>query len=433
MKYRWLTTVGLTATVCVFSVAGCSDDDKDMTDNGGSTGLAGSNAGAKTGGTSSGGNASGGKPNGGNASGGTSLAGSLSGGTANGGNTTGGTAAAGGSMVGGAGGAAGAGGADGGSGGDGGVLIEETLLYDFETDAQGWTSDGQGVTIGVSGTQVVTGAQALKATLPELGNDASRMIAIDKPLLWPGTVVKVHVWIPAGTDGLYLQVFSLSNNWAKFDVDGNARPINIVRGGWTTIEYTVPNIFPGGLQRLGIQLGVGQAGASFAGGDIFIDSVTVGGGTQSCEGNDTGTFGFEADVGPWKLDAPQTDTVVTQSTAKAKTGTGSMQVAFAGVPAGTDRIVRIESPTTYCSDQVTVNFWTPLGSDGLTAQLFVQGNNWADFFASPVPTITQGDWTELKFTVPAIGPGGIQALGLLFKNTGAAAFTGNVYVDDVSW
>jgi hypothetical protein len=446
MKYRWLPTVGCAATLCAFSLAGCSDDNETTGNEGGSS-MGGSKAGTSTGASSSGGSANGGKPSGGSANGGSATAGTGTGGTSSAGTSGGGAAGSttGGSATGGTavGGSSMGGASDGGAGGEGGEpgTVDEVMLFDFETDIQGWKSDDASILFATSEAQFVTGKQSLKVTMPAIGNDKNSLIGVDSPPLWPGAAVKLHVWVPAGDDALYIQGFTLSNSWKKFDADGNARPINVNRGGWTDIEYTVPNTFPGGLQRLGIQVGVGATGTPFAGGDIYLDSITYTGGVAKCEGAGAGSFGFEADAEPWKLDAPHADTAVSQSTDKAKAGTGSMKIALTDLPATTDRIVRIEAPNVYCSQEVTVNVWTPLGSDGVTVQVFAQANNWASFFASPVPTTTRGDWTQIKYTIPAVdengkpavGPAGMQALGLLIKNTTNAAFSGNIYVDDVSW
>lgn len=404
------TTSGGNATAGTTAVAGSATTAGSATGgNAGTTGVAGSggHAGTATAGTA-----------------GTATAGSA-------GNATGGTGgAAGGSSEGGAGGA----------GGEGGAADEETLLYDFETGVDGWA--GTDVVVSSDAAQFVTGAKGLKVVVPALAASATRSVAVGKPLLWPGTKVVMHVWTPAGTDTLWVQAYSQVNNWKTWDVTGNAA-VTLVRGGWTTLTYTVPQIFPGGLQSLGIQIGAGDS--AFPGGDFYVDSITVSGGVESCSGTGTGDYGFEtADIAPWEIDgnpaspAPA-DTAIVQDATKAKAGTGSLKVSFTALAEGTElspaaRRVFAYAPTAYCTDEITLNVWAPAGSEAVTFQGFTQSDNYATWNAAAVPaTITRDGWTELKVTVPAdVGPGGLQRIGVQFLNSGAA-YTGDFYVDAVSW
>jgi hypothetical protein len=76
----------------------------------------------------------------------------------------------------------------------------------------------------------------------------------------------------------------------------------------------------------------------------------------------------------------------------------------------------------------------PAGSEAITFQAFSQFNNYAGWnAAAPPATITRDGWTEQKYTVPAVGPGGLQIVGVQINNTGANPFTGDVYIDDISW
>jgi hypothetical protein len=419
-------------------LVGCSDDPAPVvTGNAGSatggnttagtTGVAGS---ATTAGTSAGGNAGTAGTTG--VAGSAGHAGSASGGnagTAGGGGTAG---SAGNSTEGGAGGA----------GGEGGASEEPTLLYDFETDVEGWAGDTVDVVVSSDATQFVTGAKSLKFVIPALAASTTHTVAVAKPLLWPGTKVVFHVWVPAGTDTLWVQAYSQVNNWKTWNTEGNA-PTTLVRGGWTTITYTVPQIFPGGLQSLGIQVGAGDS--AFPGGDFYLDSVTIQGGVEECAGAGTGEYGFEtADITPWEVDGnpaspAEADTALAQATTPVKAGTGSLEVAFTALAAGTPeapaaRRVFAYGPSAYCTDEVTLNVWAPAGSEAVTFQAFTQSDNYDTWNAALVPaTITRDGWTELKVTVPAdVGPGGLQRVGVQFLNTGAA-YTGDFYIDGVSW
>jgi hypothetical protein len=432
MKTRWFTALGLVTLGSASALGGCSDDPSKGAGSAGSGGSGGS--GGATAGTSSAGSLS----TSGNASGGS--AGSAAAGSATSGSSSGGTAGAAGSA--GAGGTAGSAGGSGeggsGEGGEGGATDGPTLVYDFETDAQGWASEGEGVVVTTDAAQKVTGEKSLKVTVPALAPDTNRNVAVTQPLFWPGTVLTLHVYSPAGTDGLWLQAYTQSNNWDTWDTAGNAA-VSLVRGGWTTLTYTVPETFPGGLQALGIQLGVDPAGVAFAGGDFYIDSITAQGGTESCTGTGEGSYGFETDLSAWTLDGTPTDTVIAQSTDEANTGTGSLKVSFTALPAGTvteptSRRIRIEKPVAYCTQEVTLNVWMPPGSESILFQGYAQFDNYAGWnAAAPPAAITRDGWTEQKYTLPAIGAGGLQLLGVQIMNTGEETFTGDVYIDDVSW
>lgn len=440
-----MSTVGLAASATALALVGCSDDPAPA--------VTGGTAGSATGGSSAagttgvGGTATTTAGTTGVAGTATTSAGTSTGGSASAGTGTGGQA---GTATAGSGGSAGGGGtagsagnsSQGGTAGGGGAGNEPTLLYDFETDAQGWAGDSVDVAVSSDAAQFVTGAKSLKVVVPAMAAMGTHAVAVGKPELWPGTVVVMHVWTPAGTDTLWLQAYSQVNNWKTWDTTGNAATA-LVRGGWTTINYTVPQTFPGGLQSLGIQVGAGDS--AFPGGDFYVDSVTVQGGVESCTGVGTGTYDFEtAAIEPWEVDgnpaSPATpDTTLAQATTQAKAGAGSLKVSFAALPegtpaAGTARRVYAYGPSAFCGDEVTLNVWAPAGSEALTFQAFSQSDNYATWDAAAIPaTITRGGWTELKVTVPAtVGPGGLQRVGVQFLNTGAA-FTGDVYIDGVSW
>jgi hypothetical protein len=120
-------------------------------------------------------------------------------------------------------------------------------------------------------------------------------------------------------------------------------------------------------------------------------------------------------------------------------GAGSWKVAFTGLPAPasgaqTSRRVYINGPNIYCGQVATVHVYLPPGSDGLTFQVFSNYNNYAQFGATGPASVTRDAWNSYAYTVPSnVGPGGIQRLGIQFLWSGTAAFTGNVYIDDITW
>ena len=94
----------------------------------------------------------------------------------------------------------------------------------------------------------------------------------------------------------------------------------------------------------------------------------------------------------------------------------------------------IDKPNIYCGQTVMVHVWLPTGSDGMTFQVFTLYNNYGkNKFTGPT-TVTRNAWNTYSFTMPTdVGPGGVQQLGVQFVYTGTAAYTGNVYIDDVTW
>jgi len=321
-----------------------------------------------------------------------------------------------------------------------------------------WTTDTD-VTLAVSTAQKVTGTQSLKATIPALtsvagtdggvvGTTAMRALYITPPPatsnMWPGATITVHVWVPVGTTA-WVQLFTQSNNWASW----NQSPTSVTptAGAWTTLTFTVPaatTVFPGGMSQFGIQFGV-SGGGSFAGGDIFIDSITVCGGTQSCSGTGTGSFDFETagstDGWAFKGATGVTDTVVTQSTTQhyGTTGTGSLKVAMTAIavaPAAgsTTRRVELANAKAYCGQTVTFHVM----ADNITAlniQPYAAANGWSDSIGTAATLTATNAWTTVTFTIPTtISFLGLQAIGLQFGNTSTSAtYTGNVYIDGVSW
>ena len=416
---------------------------------GGSSGSGGGSGGANSGGASgsgSGGANSGGSGGGGGGSGGANSGGS---GGGSGGDSVGGGA-------GGSGGTAGAGGSGSGGSGAGGTETTCPIVWDWEgTTADNWSTSDTDVTLAVSTTQKFTGTQALKATIPALtsalsdagATTAVRTITITPPTaasnMWPGAAITVHVWVPTGTTNAWLQLIMLANNWAF----SNSAQVIATAGDWTTVTWTVPafaSVFPGGINQFGVQFGV-SGGNSFAGGDIFIDSITVCGGTQSCSGTTTGSFDFETagSTDGWAFHASATtitDTVTTQSTTQhfGTTGTGALKAAMTAVPASTataetDRVVELSGPQVFCGQTVTYHVFADV--TGLSVQPYVLAYGYVFTGGTIVPLATVNTWTTVTFTVPAaLNFLGVQAMGLQFANTSTTAtYTGNVYIDGISW
>ena len=428
-----LWVIAASASLAILSPS-CGDGDPTDVGVGGSSGT------GNRGGTSTGGR-------------GGSMGGSDAGGSAGqGGTTTGGSAGSAGQ--GGAGGSAGTagsgnmGGEGGDMGGEGGQGGEPSVvLYDFETGVQGWNTTSAGASVSQSTDQHVDGANSLKITHAEI-NNANIQVQVDGALAWPGTVITFNAFLPAGLDtagGTYFQAFMQGNNFQiGFDTMGNSAR-TAVPGGLTTWTYTVPNTFPGGLNRLGFQLGDNAGGTTIPAGDVYIDSITATGGVANCAiATPAGLHDFETsplDGAVYQVDAnnPAPRPTLSQVTDRAFMGSGSMKVSFAALPAptGTEptkRIVYIDKPNVYCGQTMTVHVFLPTGSDGMTFQVFAQYNNFGAFSGTGALIVSRNAWNSATFTIPTtVGPGGIQRVGLEFMYSGTAAFTGDAWVDAISW
>jgi hypothetical protein len=287
----------------------------------------------------------------------------------------------------------------------------------------------------------------MTSTAGDAGTATVKTIAITPPTtasaMWPDATITAHVWVPTGATKAWLQLFVQSNNWGSWK---NSTAMGATAGDWTTLTFTVPaasSIFPGGINQFGVQFGV-SGGDAFAGGDIFIDSITVCGGTQACSGTGTGSFDFESSTDGWAFKGASTvtDTVVSQSTDLhyGTTGSGSLKVVMTALPAAasssswTSRLVELANPKAYCGQTVTYHVYAD-NVTGLSVQPYASANGWAWFAGTSTTLTTATTWTTVTFTLPAtINFLGLQAMGLQLSNTSTAgAYTGTVYIDGIAW
>jgi hypothetical protein len=393
------------------------------------------------GGTGGKGGSTGGSVTGGDA--GTSGQGGTAGGGRGGTAGMGGTAGSAGTL-GGEGGEAGAGGGEGGQGG-----MTTVTLYDFENGVQGWGTMTAGASVSQSTDQDVDGTRSLKVTHAALDGSmqatSSVIVSVSGAPVWPGTVLTFNAYLPAGLDttgGTYFQAFTQANNYIiNFETAGNSAR-TAVSGGWTTWTYTVPNTFPGGLQVLGFQLGDNSGGTTIPAGDVYLDAITATGGVANCAiATPAGRHDFETAL-PTNppvyvlADTPQTS--IAQATDRAFEGTGSLKVSFASLPGGTTasptkRIIYIDKPNVHCGQTMTFHVFLPTGSDGLTFQLYAQYDNFGTFTGTGAQTVTRNAWNTATYTIPTVGPGGIQRVGMEFMYTGSAPLTTDAWVDTITW
>ena len=122
-----------------------------------------------------------------------------------------------------------------------------------------------------------------------------------------------------------------------------------------------------------------------------------------------GNYDFETDVNGWAVSSGAPATVAV-STEQKVTGSQSLKVSIASLAAGNDFTVGVSSPKMYCGNAVTLNLWTPAGSDALWLQAFSQLDD-SQWSAGP-PSVARGSWTSFSYTIPDTDPFGIQEFGV---------------------
>jgi hypothetical protein len=313
------------------------------------------------------------------------------------------------------------------------------MLYDFESGIQAW-----GGNTSQSTTQVKDGSYSLAFAHPTLDGTNSS-VRVDNPPLWPGTVITVNAWLPAGLDttaGAYFQMFTDYNNFSGFDNAGNSQR-TAQSGAWTTWQYTVPNTFPGGIQGLGFQIGDNSGGTTIPAGSIYLDSITATGGVANCAiATPTVLHDFETALpaGAYLIDGGGNVTVSQSTDRFFGTGAGSLKVSFVDLPAApstsepTKRFIYINKPNVYCGQTMTFHVWLPTGSEALGAQVLSVFNWYSGFAGTGNLTATRGDWTTGTLTIPTtVDYRGIQRVGVEFSYTGTVPFTGDAYIDQIAW
>ena len=108
-----------------------------------------------------------------------------------------------------------------------------THTFEAALDANVYQKDGTDAdTVATQSTEranMGTGSWKVAFTAlpaPASGATTSRRVYINGPNIYCGQVATVHVYLPAGSDGLTFQVFAQYNNYAKF---GAAGPASVTR------------------------------------------------------------------------------------------------------------------------------------------------------------------------------------------------------------
>jgi hypothetical protein len=160
----------------------------------------------------------------------------------------------------------------------------------------------------------------------------------------------------------------------------------------------------------------------------------------------TSTFDFETagSVNGWSVNNTPADTAISQSGTQAFSGSGALKVSFTNLApsdaGAVSRQIKLDGanlPGAYCGQTVTYHVWAPAGfaAAGMNVQAFSQGSNYtANAFGAWIAP-TEGAWTTITHTVGQVDQRGVNRIGLQFNllASATAAFTGDVYIDQVAW
>jgi hypothetical protein len=207
----------------------------------------------------------------------------------------------------------------------------------------------------------------------------------------------------------------------------------------------------------------GAAGSAGSAGAAGSAGTAGGGGTGGAIGA-TANYNFEVDTQGWTVDQEPANVVLTQTTTQhfGDTGTGSLQIAItppasgeggaageggAGGDSGTgtsqggeggasgppdvNYLVRITDPPLSPGQTIVLHIFVPDDPGVQYAQLVLQSKaDWSGWDATPI-TLTPGMWTTVQHTVPLATVPPIRALVVQIGVAGT--FSGNVFLDEISW
>jgi hypothetical protein len=159
------------------------------------------------------------------------------------------------------------------------ALAAPSVLHDFESalPANTYLVDGGGnVTLSQSPDRFYggTGANSLKVSFVDLpapasGESTKRFVYINRPNVYCSQTTTFHIWLPAGSEAMGVQVLSVFNWYTGFHGTGN---LTVTRDDWTTGALTIPTtVDHRGIQRVGIEFI--YTGTSAFTGDAYIDQV----------------------------------------------------------------------------------------------------------------------------------------------------------------
>ena len=301
--------------------------------------------------------------------------------------------------------------------------------FEFEDGLEGFVATAG--TLSASMEQAYFGTSSLKW---DIATEAAGTVevAIDGTLGIPaGAEVKFRLWVPEGADIDWVQPFVMPHNgdwsfnqwngaWAGYD--------SLIKDGWNEFSLTLPSDLPDGLdQRLGVQ--VDSTAATQL--SVYLDSIywpdTVGADDGPEIDFETDTDGFTSEQG-----------IVTQTTAIAYNGEGSLQFDYDAADAGVVEVKADRDEDIAAGSDILFRVYIPEDASIEWIQPFDFVHNedysvqawhgaWKDY-----GSIIPGDWNEFVVSLsPGLPQGLIHLMGVQVSLTEASS--GTVYVDAIDW
>jgi len=333
------------------------------------------------------------------------------------------------------------------------------VLYDFETDAQGWFDNGWGA--GLTGVTQVADPSGLSAGVLSVGYniDADKKGVLEFPTTdaTTGKLITYHVWLPADfPSGVDFELWFQDNvNWAWSGGYTIFKSQNIPKGVWYPLTTDIvalainhPNcdLTVNKIGKGGIQLGAwGVSGADTAwAGTFYVDNVELIGAAPTYFAQ------FETDASGWFDNGWGAGlTGVTQVADPSGLSAGVLSV---GYDIGADKKGVLEFPSTDATKASIISYsvWLPADfPNGVDFELWFQDNvNWAwsgGYTIFKSQNIPKEVWYPLttdivalainhpncNLTVNKIGKGGIQ-LGAWGVSGADTAWAGTFYIDNAA-
>ena len=192
--------------------------------------------------------------------------------------------------------------------------------------------------------------------------------------------------------------------------------------------------------------GMGMGGAGMGGADAGTGGMGMGGAGTGGMGTggaivDNAQFNFEASTQGWAALGPWTGTA--RMTAQHFAGGASLGATLTYTPGTTGDPPEfwINPPAGMVAagtKAVTFHVFLPANAAGVVdwVQPYVQDSAPAQAFINaftPAPMLTFGGWTTITLPLPTTIVLPIFKMAVQLSTSGTVAFTGNIYVDSISW
>jgi hypothetical protein len=138
------------------------------------------------------------------------------------------------------------------------------VIYNFESNVQGWTNIGApGTTSATSTAQKYAGSRSLAFSINGNGTPAVSVAPATSPPV--GTAISIRVFVPSSAPVTAVAPYVLDANWVWTD----GYTTSFTKGTWQTFQVTVPATAVLPLNRIGVKLF--QSG-SYSG-PVYVDAV----------------------------------------------------------------------------------------------------------------------------------------------------------------